>query len=238
MKTISLLIVATNKYVTFLPNLLESVEKYFCKSSNVELHIFTDRVNDVGLISNQIDLKILIHEVEHKPWPFATLYRFHFFKKYIPEINGHYVFYIDADTQIFAPIFAEDIISPSTLVKHCGFVNGGGSWETRKESRAYTSPSICKTYYGGGFWGFDRANFKLITDLAVDMIDEDVENEIIPIWHDESVLNAIIAYLPPLKELTPSYHYPQNNKRICDSWKERYECKILLLDKKHKEFQK
>lgn len=234
---INLLIIATNKYIKFLPKLIDSIQQYWMNDLSTDIHIFTDRIKDCDLLLSQTDYDkgtIQYHEVEHGPWPHATLYRFHFFKKYTRSITGHYVFYIDADTIITAPI-GKDILSPRTVVQHCGFVNGGGSFETNKESRAFTPMSLRKTYYGGGFWGCDLINFKMFIDRAVDMINEDLANGIMPIWHDESVLNAYMASAEPTKVLSPSYHYPENNPRIWASWKEQYQCKILLLDKNHKE---
>jgi len=59
---------------------------------------------------------------------------------------------------------------------------------------------------------------------------------IVPVWHDESALNKYISMLHPSRVLSPSYHYPENNEKIYSSWGENnYECKILLLDKNHKE---
>lgn len=234
---ISLLIVATEKYIKFLPDLVESARKYFISNQEVIIHIFSNRVKDCELLLSQMpEGKTLFHEVDHKPWPYATLYRFHFFKKYIEEIKGEYVFYIDADTIIKSPI-TEEILSPRTAVQHCGFVNGGGSWETRPNSKSYVSPEQKNTYYGGGFWGFGIMNFKTIIDYAIEMIDEDAENGIVPVYHDESVLNKILTIIPPMKVLSPSYHWPDKNPRIWASWKEQYECKILLLHKDHKVYQ-
>lgn len=238
MTKISLLIVATNRYTEFLPQLLRSVKENFFTEMDVTVNVFTDKLTVAAEILNagHFGLKIHIHEVEHKPWPHATLKRFHFFRKYLSFIDGHYVCYIDADTIIKEKI-GEEILSPRTVVAHCGFVNGGGSWESRKESRAFTPQSIQKQYYGGGFWLFDRSNFRVFIDTGISMIDEDEKNGIIPVWHDESVLNAFMASVEPKKVLSPSYHWPQNNKRIWDSWKEAYPCKILLLDKDHKKYQ-
>jgi len=234
---INICIVATAKYIKFLPKLIDSIQLYWMNDLTTDIHIFTNRIKDCDLLLSQTEYtkgSLSYHEVEHGPWPNATLYRFHFFKKYMFDLNGHYIFYIDADTIITSPI-GKDILSPRTVVSHCGFVNGGGSWETRKESRAYTPMSLRKTYYGGGFWGLDRVNFAQFVNIATDMIDEDLSKGIMPIWHDESVLNAYMASAEPTKVLSPSYHYPENNPRIWSSWKEDYPCKILLLDKNHKE---
>lgn len=238
MTKISLLIVATNRYTEFLPKLLRSVKENFFTDMDVTVNIFTDKLIEVAeaLTAGSYGIKIHVHEVEHKPWPHATLKRFHFFRKHLAFIDGHYVCYIDADTIIKDKI-GEEILSPRTVVAHCGFVNGGGSWETRKESRAFTPQSIQKQYYGGGFWLFDRSNFRVFIDTAISMIDEDEKNNIVPVFHDESVLNAFMASVEPKKVLNPSYHWPENNPRIWKSWKEQYPCKILLLDKDHKTYQ-
>ncbi len=234
---IQICIVATAKYIKFLPKLLDSIQQYWMTDLQTDVHIFTNRVKDCDMLlsQNEFDRGVIqYHEVEHNAWPAATLYRFHFFKKYMRHITGHYVFYIDADTIITSPI-GKDILSPRTVVQHCGFVNGGGSWETNQASRSYTPPSLRTKYYGGGFWGCDLVNFKMLVDRAVDMIDDDLAKGIMPVWHDESVLNAYMASAEPTKVLSPSYHYPENNPRIWKSWKEDYPCKILLLDKDHKE---
>lgn len=232
--TVDLLIISTNKYIKFLPKLLTSVHKYFLKDCDVRVHIFTDRVKDCEILLSQEDCIIQLHEIEHKPWPASTLFRFHFFKQYIDSLTGHYICYIDADTEIKAPI-ESDILSPRTVVQHCGFVNGNGTFEERKESRAYTPKSIQRNYYGGGFFLFDRSNFNVIVDRSIDMIDEDLKNGIMPRFHDESILNALMASMEPTKVLNPSYHFPEDNERIYKSWPEMYECKILLLNKDHKE---
>lgn len=231
---IDLLIVATNNYIKFLPDLIESVNDYFLVNEDITIHVFTDKINESIMILGNIAIKY--HYIGHKPWPYATLNRFHFFKEYINEINGDYVFYIDADTIIMDEITTDDIISDFTVVQHCGFVNGGGSWEDRIASEVFVRDTSRKKYYGGGFYGFSNELFNEVVNLAVELIDTDASNGIIPVWHDESVLNYIASVcLDPIKVLTPSYHYPENNYRIINSWKEAYPCKILLLDKNHKE---
>lgn len=232
---VDLLIVATNQYIKFLPDLIESVNKHFMTDQKVIIHVFTDRRPEAAKLLNY-QKNIFFHLVDHKPWPYATLNRFHFFKKFIKMITGDYVFYIDADTIIKEEI-TKEILSPVTIVRHCGFINGGGSWETRKESTSYVAPGYCTKYFGGGFWGFEKNNFQKVVHMATSMIDIDAENNIIPEWHDESVLNKILTMpdYEPTIILDPSYHWPENNPRIWNSWKQQYPCKILLLDKNHKE---
>lgn len=231
---VDLLIIATNKYTRFLSGLLASAHKHFLPGIDVTFHVFTDQTQEVRKDQSQYLHKMNIYEIEHKPWPYATLHRFHFFKQYIDNLRGDYQFYIDADTLVMQPV-TRDILSARTVVAHCGFVNGGGSWETNGSSTSYVPKEARKKYYGGGFWGFSRPNFTRLVHDAVDMLNEDRDNSIIPVWHDESVLNKWLTIYPPYLTLTPSYHYPENNARIVNSWKEKWPCIILLLDKNHQE---
>ena len=237
---VNLCIIATAKYIKFLPKLIESVQAHWMHDMVTDIHIFTNRIDACKLLLSQVNYQkgiIEFHEVDHGPWPHATLYRYHFFKKHHTKLTGNYIFYIDADTIITSPI-TKAILSPRTVVRHCGYVNGGGTFETRKESMSYVPMSERILYCGGGFWGMDRINFLTFIDKATEMINIDLAAGIMPIWHDESVLNCYMSKAKPIKVLSPAYHYPESNPRIWGSWPEQYPCKILLLNKDHKEIRK
>jgi histo-blood group ABO system transferase len=233
MKKVNLLIIATNKYVQFLPKLIESVNKYFTTEHQVTINVFTNRITDCELLLSQLGGKIILYGIEHQAWPYTTLYRYHFFKAYQNELpSADYYFYIDADTIIKDKITGEEIFGDIVGTQHCGFVGKRGSYETRPESTSYVEPNEGERYYGGGFWGFHSTEFWKFVNKAVEMINTDGVKGIIPVWHDESVLNRYLINYEPDKVLTPSFHYPEgaNNRK---SWKENYPCKILLLDKNH-----
>lgn len=239
MKKVNLLIIATAKYIDFLPDLINSAEKYFLKDCKVIYNVFTDRQNDVREMfkNSAISKKLLTHEIDHYPWPYTTLYRYHFFKINFMEMKpSDYYFYIDADTLIKAKISSDDILGDRVGTQHCGYVGSRGTYETDPKSTSYVSTEEGKHYFGGGFWGFSFNEFVKLLDTATDMINADYENKIIPVWHDESVLNRYFIDNPPTKVLTPSYHYPESRiEHYQKRWPEKYECKILLLDKNHEE---
>lgn len=238
--TVNLLLIATNKYTRFLKPLIDSCEKYFLKDCRVNYFVFTDRMSEVSqLISLPPgENSINICNVEHKPWPYATLHRFTFFRQYIDMLQkADYSFYMDVDCLVTSPINS-DILSERTAVQHCGYVEERGTYEERKESCAYVGPNEGTVYYGGGFWGFSTAEFKVFLDKCIDMLNKDHANGIVPVWHDESILNRYLIDNPPIKTLTPSYHYPENHDHIYGKWKAKgklYSCKILLLSKNHEE---
>lgn len=232
---VNLLIIATAKYVRFLPNLVNSVNKHFLKEHNVTINVFTDRTSDCKLLLSQSTGNIRLYKVEHRPWPYATLNRFHFFKAYQMELpQAEYYYYIDVDTLIKADITGDEIFGSVIGVQHCGFVGKRGSYEQRPTSTSYVAPNEGERYYGGGFWGFHSSVFWKFVEKAINMIDTDRIKGIIPEHHDESVLNRMFIDNEPDVVLTPSFHYPMSEKNR-KSWKENYPCKILLLDKNHAE---
>ncbi len=244
---VCLLLIATGKYDIFLPALMESICLYFLLDCHLDVHLFTDKKDieskfkkcsdsEVQRMQRFREVKTFIHEVEHHTFPYSTLNRFHFFKKYATEIYGYdYYCYLDVDTLIKEEI-TSDILSPRTAVQHCGFVRREGSFETRIESSTFVPLNLrMKPYFGGGFWCFDLKCFWLLVDDCIRMIETDKKNGIIPVWHDESCLNRHLIEYTPTKILSPSYHYPEGNiERYKKMWyPDNYDCKILLLEKDH-----
>lgn len=238
---VNLLIIATNKYTCFLNDLLDSAYQNFLKDDKVTYHIFTDQVHEINYLLEHKEYyrHIIVHEIEHKPYPYTTLYRFHFFKKYKKKLgNPDAHFYVDADCKFELPITKDEIISSRTAVQHCGYVGERGTYETNPESSSYVAENEGDTYFGGGFWGFQNDEFWKLVDTAIKMIDSDEKKGIVPVWHDESVLNRYLIDNLPTKILTPSFHYPENHQHIQGKWLRAglsFECKVLLLNKNHNE---
>jgi len=160
MKRITLLIVATGKYTVFLPKLLKSVSDHFLTKHAVQVIIFTDKEYDDGDASfdSLFDCSYSFNWetilIDHKPWPHATLKRFHFFKENYAKLgNTDYYFYIDADTLITDDI-TDEILGKRVAVQHCGFMKKRGTYETNPESYCFVEPHEGTHYFGGGFWGF------------------------------------------------------------------------------------
>lgn len=232
----SLLIIATNKYIDFLPALVKSVDEYFLQDTVI--HIFTDKKQDVSAMFPFRD-DIRLHKIDHKPWPYATLYRFHFFQQYMSKIEGEYVYYVDADTRFVSPVDT-DIIEDRVAVQHCGYVGRRGTYESNRHSVCYVAPDEGTTYYGGGFWGFAYDEFAKFVNKAVYMVNKDAKNGIIAVYHDESVINRYLIDNPPTRILSPSYHFPENHPYIYSLWGDatKYKPILLLLDKNHDEIRK
>ncbi len=230
---VDIIIIATAKYRKFLHLLQPSILLYFLKDCDVRTIVLTD-----GIKAPMISYDYCLLPIEHEPWPYVTLHRFHNFQqiKYEIDEKPDYYFYIDADALIKDEITSE-ILGDRVFTQHCGYVGKRGPFERRPNSSAFvphhkrTSP-----YYTGSFWGMSYTEFWRFTDTARKMVDQDKSNDIIPTWWDESIMNRYLIDNPPTKVLSPSYHYPENNtEAYIKQWPERYPCKILTLNKDHEE---
>lgn len=216
---IGIIILATAKYIKFIPDICESIRKYFMTDHDVTIFVLTDAKQEVpGVVQCP---------VEHHKWPLSTLLRYHKALQYVDQLEKmDYIFQCDADMLFVAPV-GNEILSDLTATIHPGFWNKPLSkypYEKNPASKAFVKQG--KKYYAGGFVGGTSANYiKMAKEISAN-IDEDTKNNLIAIWHDESHLQAYLIKTPPSIELTPSYCYPE-------SWQMPFPKKLLALDKNH-----
>jgi len=231
---IGLLVIATGKYDKFIQGLITSADNLFLNNIkyNVTYYILSDKVNSITTTRNIVQIPI-----EHKPFPFATMDRFKHFTNNAEKFSKeNYLYYIDVDC-LFVDTVGEEIIGNLTGVRHCGYYNTVGPYESNSQSCLYADISKYKYYFGGGFSGGTKDSYLALAKWCSDMIEKDVANGIIPKWHDETAINRYFLDHIPDVILNPSYHYPQGNigyyKKM---WSPaNFNAKILLLDKNHKE---
>lgn len=237
---VGLLIIATNKYTRFVQGLISSADKYFLNAQNcdVSYYIFTDHLNTANSHRKIVEIPI-----EHKPFPYASMDRFKHFTNHADKFaNEDYLFYIDVDS-MFVDSVSGEILGNLVGVRHCGYYNKTGTYENNPNSCLYVPENYHKKYkyyFGGGFSGGRRDNYLELSKWCMEKIDQDVARGIVPIWHDESALNRYFLEVEPDVVLTPAYHYPESNiEHYKAGWlPDKFEPKILLLDKQHEEIRK
>lgn len=231
-KNVGLILIATNKYKKYVQPLISSADKYFLKDCNVTYYLFSDEEQEY--VSDRSVIKI---NIEHKPFPYASMDRFkHFTNNKKVFDNEEYLYYVDVDC-LFVDAVDSSILSDLVGVQHCGYYGKQGTVEDNPKSCLYLKPNKYKHYFGGGFNGGSKDKFLELSKTCYDNIEKDLSNGIMPRFHDETSINFYFALNPPTLVLDPSYHYPQSNidyyKKI---WgKNSFNPKILLLDKNHTE---
>jgi len=228
---IGILVVATGKYTVFVPHLLRSVKDNFLTDHDVEMNVWTD--------SEELEGDFRKFHTAHEPWPYSTLMRYHFFTREAESLEKYdYLFYLDADMYVVGKV-GDEVLSELTATQHPGFFFKPKSffpYERRSLSKASVPYGRGTLYFCGGFNGGSK-----YLDMAFDivkMVDADTENDIIPVWHDESYLNKYLIDHPPTKVLTPEYCFPDNKHKAISWGISMMRRKILALEKEYEEFRK
>jgi histo-blood group ABO system transferase len=207
MKRIKLNLIATNNYTFFLEGIMESARNFFAKDCKLDFIVYTN--SDDVMISEDVK-KIHIDDEE---WPMPTLKRFHYFLKAKKEIlDSDYSFYVDVDSIFIKEININEIIGNKigligTL--HPGFIGNCGTPERNPLSKAYIPHGHTDSYFCGGFFGADSESFIKMSDDISKAIDDDLNNGIIAIWHDESHLNKYFFMNKPSVILGDGFTEPE-----------------------------
>lgn len=217
---IGIAIVATGKYYdAFLPQFLNSL-CCFLPEYNKTVYIFTDQKKGIEWSGNNCLFHI---PVEHRPFPYPTLMRYHWIASLETVIDTDYLFYSDVDMRMVD--VGHEILQPLIAVRHPGFYLGGGSWETNPASLAYIAPEKRLKYYAGGFQGGKSGVYIQAAKHMRDNIQADLDKGIVPVWHDESIWNEYLTK-NVFAELSPSYCFPEGSNIPLKK-------KIIALNKDH-----
>lgn len=224
---VGLFIVATGRYIQFIPALIQSAEKYFLPDHDRVFIVFTDHMEQLPQQRNVIGVY-----QDRLGWPGDTLLRCKmYYDQRLVCQKFDYIYACDADF-LFVDTVGEEILGKRVAVLHPGYVGSKGTPEKNPKSTAYIGDSDNQQhYFAGGFYGGEGEEFIMINAYMLKNILKDLRNGLIAIWHDESHLNKYFVHNPPTIILSPSYCYPENLKMD-------YHPRILALLKDHNELRK
>jgi len=223
-KSIGIITIATGKYFSeFIPNLHESIKQYLeYPEYKINFYCLTDQQCN--------DQTIKIISIPHLSWPFSTLLRYHWIFKNIKEFTTNdFLIYMDADMKVISKIPASIYSKELIAVRHPGYLNSKGLFEIDRISSVYIHPQQRKIYYQGCFWGGQKDIFISFISKLNDLVNNDLLNFSIPVWHDESYLNYFLCSKNNVYALPETFAFPEY-KNI-----ENRKPYILHLEKKHKE---
>lgn len=216
---IGLCVVATGRYIEFIPPLIASAKKYFCTNHEVTYFVFTD-----GQLQPSDDVTVL--PWKKLGWPADTLLRFFAYYQYYEHLKKmDYIFACDADV-LFVDNVGDEILSDLVASQSPGWIGRRGTYEYRPQSTAYVGSQEGEYYFAGGFYGGKSEHVYSLLQEVLLHIATDYNNNIIAIWHDESHLNRyFIDHKPslilPREYLARPFDFPQ---------------RLVVLDKDHMAF--
>jgi hypothetical protein len=230
--------IGTGKYLEYLPNYYENIKKYFLPKSEKRIIVFTD--GDLEDVPNDM----VCHYQKHLDWPFITLNRFEILQKAKLEIQqSDWFVFLDADTLVVDTISEEEFFNvdfPYFGVHHpCHFLKWPphdkfpGAFEFDTESTAsiseYDDTSI---YFQGCLWGGKSEEVIDMMSILDANIKEDLKNDVIAQWHDESHLNKFyVSRRSQVNVLHSKYAYPELFSEYCN-----FEPKIVHLEKNNSQY--
>lgn len=225
MKKVAILYICTGRYSRFWNDFYLTSEQFFLKDCYKEYFVFTDQ--PIKVFNKRI------HRIKQKQlgWPFDTLLRFKMFDSVKDELKEFdYIFFLNANMRFKE--FVDNSILPTgeeklLAVQHPGFYDKDRSsftYETNSQSLAFISPDEGERYYMGGFNGGIATEYLKLVETLNAAIDEDLKNNIIAIWHDESHLNKYLLKFKNIKVLDPSFGFPED-------WNLPFMPKVVVLNK-------
>jgi len=235
---VAICFIGTGKYLNFLPNYYENIEKYFLPNSEKTFLVFTD-----GEMDETPD-NIVTYNQEHLEWPYITLTRFEIINKAKEEIekNDWFIF-IDADALVVDTIIEDEFFDlqkdffgvhhPCHYLKMPPHDKFPGAFETNPLSRSHVvEEDDLSVYYQGCLWGGKVPQVLELIDELEDRTKKDLDDNVIAVWHDESHLNKFfIEQKERVNILSPEYAYPEVFSEYCN-----FEPKIVHLAKNNSKY--
>ena len=212
---VAIVFIGTGRYINFLPKYYENIEKHFLPNSEKTILVFTD-----GELNETPD-NVRVYHQEHLDWPYITLQRFGTINKARQTIEDNdYLVFIDADALVVADVTEEEFFTdkPYFGVHHPCHALGmpphteyPGAFETDTNSRAHVTPEDdTSMYWQGCLWGGKVPEVLDMIDELDSRVEEDLSNDVIAQWHDESQLNRFyIENKEDVHTLGPEYAFPE-----------------------------
>lgn len=216
MKTLAILYICTGPYAVFWHDFYPNFKANFLPDCDRTFYVFTDAAH--------IDYEDApdVRRIYQKalPWPQSTMLRFDAFLGQADALQGYdYLFFANANLHCTRVIRADELLpdpaAGQSLTAVCHLPYYGKNpifhpYDRSGKSRA-SIPYSCGQYYvAGGLNGGTAAAYLALCRELKKRTDEDLQNNVIARFHDESQLNRLVAETPgKFRILPPDYCTPE-----------------------------
>lgn len=227
-KKIALVFICLNPpYWPYAKDVIEDCRKNFLINHQVDYFLWSD--------IPETDYGCTVIPTEPAAWPLPTLMRYHLFLQEEEKLKEYdYIFYMDCDMRVVAPITEEILGEGLTAAEH-------PMYHLRREFRYPTEPNpqsqayfkVPRHYFAGGFQGGTSESFIKAMKEMKKNIDRDFFNNYQAIWNDESHWNRYLWDNTPSVILSPAYIYPDSliQEYYVKIWGRNFDPKIITLTK-------
>ena len=197
---IAILYIGTGRYTIFWEEFYKSCEKFFIKDANKHYFFFTD--------SKEFEDSdnITMVQQDNLGWPLITCLRYKFFNKISEQLKNYdYIFFFNGNMEFVKPVSVQEFLPTKEqggLVAVLHPINkrtsnpDDFSFERNPNSTACIPCGEGKFYFQAATLGGRAQETLEMFKVCEKMMDDDLKNNIIPIFHDESVFNKYILNKP------------------------------------------
>ena len=218
---IGILYIGIGRYACFWSGFYKSCEQFLVTEAEKHYYVFTDKEADIE--SNE---QVQVFHQDDMGWPCNSLFRFKIFNRIKEQLQDNdYLFFFNANAEIVAQVTATDLLPVdedysalcmAEAPDHLGH-------ESRMASVNCVAPGETDYYFSGALNGGKCRPYLQLIEECNRLVDLDLEHGIMPIWHDESVLNRFLVG-KSVKRMTRVMGKPAN-------WSEPRHAKIILRRK-------
>lgn len=227
----------TQKYIEFLPEWYERLEKYFIPDIEKTYFVFTD-----GDLNDAPD-NVVKMEIPHYGFPTTYHKTFEEMLKLRDKVTDYdWLVSVDADLYVWDKINYSEFFDDSKKyfgVHHpCHFVGfpphnqNPGSFDVNPLSNACITEDIMdmSVYYQGCLWGGKVPEVFDMMEQIDDWTKKDLDKNVQARYYEESYMNRwFLTHRRDVNTLSPSFAYPQLFEEYCD-----FEKKMVHLAKDNK----
>jgi hypothetical protein len=133
MNQLTIFSVATDRYLSFWLDLVNSGNLFLDKDLKVQWIIFTNRESEIpAAIYERLGESLITVPFKSAPWPMPTLLRYELLNSIKDRISGDFIMHLDADMLFINPLSRDDLVraigkKKIALTRHPGFYRPFGS---------------------------------------------------------------------------------------------------------------
>lgn len=188
---IGILYIGIGRYFCFWKDFYQSCEFFLLPEAEKHYYIFTDQENEF-----EVNERVEVFHQDDMGWPCNSLLRFKMFNRIRSRLEQHdYLFFFNSNAQILKPILPQDILPEQEDYAALCIESDPEkmSFEPRQESAAFVSKNQARYYFSGALNGGKCKAYLELIDSCEKIVDTDLRNGLMPLWHDESVLNRFLV---------------------------------------------
>ena len=187
---IGILYIGIGRYVCFWPDFFKSCEEKLVMEAEKYYYVFTDQESQI-----ESHDRVKVFHQDDMGWPLNSLFRFKMFSRIKDELAGNdYLFFFNSNAKVVQAVTADNFLpKDEDYSALCMATDDYSGFESRPASVTYVAPGETRYYFSGALNGGKCKPYLELIEGCNERADTDLRNGIMPVWHDESVLNRFLV---------------------------------------------